>query len=363
MKKILVLFTTAFVKTGGLTSVMMNYWRAMDKTGLSFDFASTNKIEDSLYEEILKEGCCYYQLPSRSQSFRYFRALRVLCSKGYDIIHVHANSATSVLELMAAKIARVPKRIHHNHTSRTSFPCLNRILCPLLRRIVTDAIACSDEAGEWLFGKGNYIVLPNAINVEEFAFNPKVRIFMRKELGIRENEFVVGHIGKFMDAKNHQFLIRAFAIYHTKYPHSKLLLVGDGALRSKIENWVTESGCSDAILLVGQRSDISAIVQTFDMFVFPSIYEGLPLSALEAQAAGLPCIISTNVTEAVVIGHDVLMKNLSDKAESWAEAFNFFDHTLPRKDRSVQNYELLTKAHFNIRTEANELRKLYNKWK
>ena len=156
MKKILVVITTAFVRTGGLTSVMMNYWRVMDKKGLSFDFASTNQVDSLLYEEISKEGCHYYKLPPRKQTLNYFIALRKLC-KGYDVVHVHANSATSAIELMAAKMAGVPKRIHHNHNSNTKHPYLNKFLHPLFVNCYTDAVACSNEAGEWLFGKDNYI--------------------------------------------------------------------------------------------------------------------------------------------------------------------------------------------------------------
>lgn len=359
MIRVLVVFTTAFVRTGGLTSVMMNYWRAMDKSGLSFDFASTNKIDNLLSEEISKEGCHYYQLPPRKQVPIYFNTLRKLC-KGYDVIHVHANSATSVIELMAAKIASVPKRIHHNHTSKTKYPILNKILHPLFVRTYTDAVSCSDAAGEWLFGKNNYIILPNAIDVDRFCYNNKTRKLIREEFGIKEDEFVVGHIGKFMDAKNHEFLIKVFSIYHLNHPFSKLLLVGDGAWRHKIESWVAGSGCADAIILAGLRSDIPDILQAFDVFVFPSIYEGLPLTVLEAQSSGLPCIISSNVTPIIDIGCDVIMKDLSDSLDSWVEAIDHFDYSMSREDRCKENYKRITDAHFNIRKEANKLLGLYN---
>ena len=359
MKKILVVVTTAFVKTGGLTSVMMNYWRSMDKTDLSFDFASTNSIDDLLLDEISKEGCHYFQLPPRNHVVKYYFALRKLC-KEYDIIHVHANSATSVIELLAAKKAGVPKRIHHNHTSKTQHPLLNKILFPLFKRSYTDAVACSDAAGEWLFGKNNYIVLPNAIDIDKFKYNPQARKSIRDELRISESGFVVGHIGKFMDAKNHEFLIKVFSNYHSKHPESRLVLVGDGEWRPKIERWVSESGCSDAIILAGLRSDIPSIVQAFDVFVFPSVYEGLPLTVLEAQSSGLPCIISSNVTSTVNIGLDVVMKDLTDGIESWSEAIDIFDYTTLRKERSDRNYLRITEAHFNIRYEAEKLAKIYN---
>ena len=360
MKKILVLITTAFVRTGGLTSVMMNYWRAMDRTGLSFDFASTNKIDDLLLDEISKEGCRYFQLPPRKHIFSYYMTLRKLC-RGYDVVHVHANSATSAIELMAAKRAGVPKRIHHNHTSKTSYPLLNKLLHPIFTHTYTDAIACSDAAGEWLFGKGNYLVLPNAIDVDKFKYNQELRFKIRKEFGIRDDEFVVGHIGKFMDAKNHEFLIKVFAKYHSSHPKSKLLLVGDGAWRTKIETWVAESGCADAIILAGLRSDIPSVIQAFDVFVFPSIYEGLPLTVLEAQSSGLPCIISSNVTYIVNVGIDVTMKDLNDGEDSWAQAIDALGKSKSRDVRGEENHQLITDAHFNIKREANELVTVYSR--
>lgn len=360
MKRILVVITTAFVRTGGLTSVMMNYWRAMDKTGFSFDFASTNNIDDLLCEEISKEGCHYYQLPPRKNVLEYYNELRKLCiCKGYDVIHVHANSATSVIELLAAKLAGVPKRIHHNHTSKTQHPYLNKVLLPLFKHSYTDAVACSDAAGEWLFGKGNYIVLPNAIDIDKFKYDSQTCKLIREEFKIEKNDFVVGHIGKFMDAKNHEFLIKVFAQYHVKHPQSKLMLVGDGEWRPRIERWVSESGCSDAIILAGLRSDIPSIVQAFDIFVFPSVYEGLPLTVLEAQASGLPSIISSNVTNTVNVGCDVVMKNLTDGVESWAAAIDRLDYRMSREERSFINQKLITHAHFNIKNEANKLLNIY----
>lgn len=360
MKRIIVIITTSFVRTGGLTSVMMNYWRSMDKTGLSFDFASTNQVDRLLYEEISKAGCQYFQLPSRKQVLKYFLCVRKLC-KGYDIVHVHANSATSVIELMAAKMAGVPKRIHHNHTSKTQHPLLNKILYPVFKHSYTDAVACSDAAGEWLFGKDNYIVLPNAIDIEKYKYNPEQRKRIRQEFGIEEDVFVIGHIGKFMDAKNHEFLIKIFAHYHINHSRSKLLLVGDGEWRSRVEGWIDESGCADSIIMAGLRSDIPKIVQAFDVFIFPSIYEGLPLTTLEAQASGLPCIISSNVTKVVAIGRDVVMKDLADGVESWAKEIDSFCYVETREKRSKLNYFSITDAHFNIRNEAAKLAEIYYK--
>ena len=358
MKKILVVITTAFVKTGGLSSVMLNYWRSIDKRDLSFDFASSNVIDNVLSQEITKEGSRYFQLPPRQSIISYFIQLHKIC-KGYNIVHVHANSSTAIIELMAAKLAGVHKRIHHNHTSRSQYPLLNALLHPFFIRSLTNAVACSDKAGEWLFGKGNFQILQNAINIDAFKYNPSVRNEERLKYGIRDDEFVVGHIGKFMDAKNHKFLIDIFAKYHCQNPNSKLLLVGDGIWRPKVEKWVLESGCSDAIILAGLCTNIPAIIQSFDIFVFPSIYEGLPLTVLEAQAAGLPCLVSSNITSAVNVGCDILFLPIEESAVAWASRIDALYANRSRETRCELNRGLLTTAGFNIFNEANKLRCLY----
>lgn len=166
--KILVVITTAFTSTGGLTTVMMNYYRAMNKEGLKIDFASTNVPSQSLLDEIHVEGSEYYQLPPRKKIVSYFYRLRRLC-KNYDLLHVHGNSSTSVLELMAANWAGVKRRIVHNHTSRSQHPWINLLLHPFFLMSYTKAIACSDAAGEWLFGNKQYQILRNAIKVSCFS--------------------------------------------------------------------------------------------------------------------------------------------------------------------------------------------------
>ncbi len=224
----------------------------------------------------------------------------------------------------------------------------------------TDAIACSQLAGDWLFGKGKYVILRNAINLHKFVYNDDVREQVREKYNIKRNEFVLGHVGKFVEAKNHYFLIKLFAVYHSKHPNSKLLLVGDGVLRAKIETWISESGCAESIVLAGLRSDVSALVQAMDIFVFPSLYEGMPLSVMEAEASGLPCLISSNVTSDVNIGQDVKMKDLADGVKDWADSIDSFDYAISREVRCHNNYELITKAGYNIENEANELLKIYN---
>lgn len=358
MKKILVVITTAFTPTGGLTTVMMNYYRAINKEEVKIDFASTNIPQQSLFNEIHASGGEYYQLPKRKNVLAYFFALKKLCRE-YDVIHVHANSATAVIELQAAIWAGVKKRIIHNHNSKCQHNVLNRLFLSLYRRSFTQAIACSNEAGEWLYGKDGFIILRNAINVKRFKFDAIKRLTMRRSFGFGDDECVIGHIGKFMDAKNHPFLIEVFAKYHALHPKSKLLLVGDGELRHLVRAAIDKNKVNDCVVLTGLRSDIPDVLQAMDIFLFPSIYEGMPLSVVEAQASGVPCIISDAVTKMVNIGEDVVQLPLSKGAEYWAGYLSNIKYELSRQERCERNIELITKAGYSIETEAESLMKIY----
>lgn len=358
--KILVTITTGFTPVGGLASVMMNYYRVLDKTSLKIDFCCSNEPPQILLDEIHANGSEYYQLPERKNVLAYFFALKKLC-QGYDAIHVHANSATAVMELQAAIWAGIKMRIIHNHSSRSQHNVLNQLFLSLYRRSFTQAIACSNEAGEWLYGKNGFIILRNAINAKRFKFDGVKRLTMRRSFGFGNDEYVIGHIGKFMEAKNHPFLIEVFAKYHALHPKSKLLLVGDGELRHLVETAINKNKVNDCVILAGLRSDISDILQAMDIFLFPSIYEGMPLSVVEAQASGLPCIISDAVTKLVNIGENVVQLPLNKGVDYWVEYLGNVKYELPRQKRSERNIELITKAGYNIETEAENLIKIYKK--
>ena len=194
-----------------------------------------------------------------------------------------------------------------------------------------------------------------------FKFDVVKRLIMRHNFGFGDDEYVIGHIGKFMEAKNHSFLIEVFAKYHALQPKSKLLLIGDGELRHLVEAAIDKNKVNDCVILAGLRSDIPDVLQAIDIFLFPSIYEGMPLSVVEAQASGLPCIISDAVTKMVNIGEDVIQLPLSKGADYWAEYLGNVKYELSRQERCERNTELITKAGYNIETEAENLMRIYKK--
>lgn len=347
---------------GGITTHMLNYISILHRNkDYKIDIVVTVLGNNDVIDKFKSLGCGIIYLPHRQkQLFSYIKSLfHLLYSGRYDIIHVHGNSATAMLELQIAKLAGVKIRLIHNHSSRCQHKILNLLFLPLYRLSFTQAIACSNEAGEWLYGKDKFIILRNAINIRHFIFNAEKRTAMRHALGLRHDENVVGHIGIFMEAKNHPFLIEVFAKYHDLHPKSKLLLIGDGELRHLVEAAIDKNKVNDCVILAGLRSDIPELLQAMDIFIFPSIYEGMPLSVVEAQASGLPCIISDAVTKMVNIGEDVTQLPLSKGADYWTEYLDNVKYELSRQERCEINIELITKAGYNIETEAENLMKIY----
>ena len=357
MKKILVIITTKFVPYGGLTTVAMNYYRHIDHSNFKMDFASTNKAPEILENELKKNGDSYYRLPPRKKIVRYCTELKKLCA-GYDAVHIHANSATATFELLAAKNAGVRKRIIHIHNTTCTHMTVHRILKPAFDRLYTDAVACSKAAGEWMFPENKYIVLNNAIDLGRYAYSEDNRVKIRNELGIGD-VFVVGHVGKITAQKNHQFLIRCFAGVHYHLPDSKLLLVGDGDLKTETEEQVKRLKLTDNVIFTGMVNASESYLSAMDCFAFPSRWEGLPLSVVEAQANGLKCIVSDKVTEEVNVASELTFLPIEEECEAeWVKhILSSMDYD--RKSSSKQMIRSLRDNHYDICDNAEALERIY----
>lgn len=296
-RKVLIVITTDFVPYGGLTTVMMNYYRVMNKENLQIDFASTNDPCDELKQELAQNGSKYFDLGSRKYSpMHYMKKLAtVLKMEKYDVIHVNGNSSTMAMELVTAKLVGVPSRIAHVHTTRSKYPYANVVLHPIFATSYTTALAVSKQAGDWLYGK-NYTLLNNAINTAKYKFNVDVREKMRKKYELT-GKFVIGTVGKLNPPKNHIHLLQTFAEYSKKDETAMLVIAGGGELEQHLKAKAAELGVASKVIFLGMYSDIAGILQAFDAFVFPSLFEGLGLAIIEAQAAGLPCVASTAVPQ------------------------------------------------------------------
>ena len=357
MRKILIVITTGFVPTGGLASVMMNYYRNIDKRGLAIDFASTNNAPKMLTDELEANESHYIKLPPRKNVLGYIYALKKICAN-YDVIHVNGNSATAAIELIAAKMAGVKVIIAHNHNTKTEHPLIHAMLLPIFRRCYTIGLACSEQAGNWLFGDGKFKVLRNAVDIEKYHYNNTSRKKQRKSLGIPQDTFVIGHVGKYNAQKNHLKLLEVFYEYQKFHENSYLVAVGYGSLQYKIEDYAKELGIAEKVILTGERTDIPDLLSLMDFFVFPSQWEGLGLAVIEAQASGLPCLLSEIIPQEVYLSDHVASLSLSQTADIWARKIN--EMIVSNRERQCErNAESITKGGYNIKVEAKELLKLY----
>lgn len=347
---------------GGIESVIMNYYRHIDRTKIQFDFFCSEKSTDIPYEEIEKLGGTVTLIPSYSQVFKYQKVLKEKL-KGYQIVHCHLGTM-ALFALRAAKKAGVPVRIVHSHTTSNKKEFIRNIMKNILRPFskvyATDYMCCSELAGRWLFGdkvydEGKVYLLNNAIDVEKFKYSEDLRIKKRNELNINDDTFVIGHIGRFVEQKNHRFLIDIFNEIHKENKNSLLLLVGQGPLMDEIKEKVNNLELNDSVIFLGQRSDVSELYQAMDVFCLPSLYEGLPVVGVEAQASGLLCVFSNDMTKETKVLHTTQFMSLEQDRKEWANVILNEYNTYKRKNTNDE----ISKNNFNIKKECVKLENKY----
>lgn len=343
---------------GGLETMIMNYYRFVDREKLQFDFLVHRQERAAYDDEIEKMGGIIYRVPKLNPfSLIYKAKLRFFFKQHieYKIIHVHQDCLSSVI-LKTAMSCGVPIRIAHSHSSKQDinlkYP-IKLFYKQFIDRYATDLFACGEDAGKWMFSCDRFTVLNNAIDAKKYAFNSNKRFDIRKSLGIQPDEILVGHVGRFSAVKNHFFLINVFAELNRRGRY-RLLLVGDGELRATMEEKVERLELSDKVIFAGVRDDVADLMQAMDIIVFPSHYEGLPLTLIEAQAAGLPCLISDQVPAECIKTSLIQQLPLIDGAEKWAEA-TIKAARIERKN----TYQEISDAGFDIVRNAKWLEEFY----
>lgn len=353
-----ILHIVTYMGRGGLETLLMNCFRQIDREKVQFDFLVHRPFRADYDDEIEALGGRIYRLPRLDPfSVSYRKALRDFFTqhKEYRIVHCHLD-CMSAIPLQIAGQCGVPVRIAHSHSSN-----INRNLTYPLKlfyrkqipKYATHFFACSTAAGDFMFPHQTVTLVNNGIETEKFSFDPQVREQMRQALSLG-NALVLCHVGRLVLEKNHGFLFEVFQALHEKVPNSKLLLVGDGPLEATLRQKVQSLGLQDAVSFLGVRSDVERILQASDVFLFPSLYEGLGMAAVEAQAAGLPCILSDRVPEACKMTSLVHFLSLSSGAQAWADTIlkqNTANRTSHRDE--------ITAAGYDIRTTAQHLQAFY----
>lgn len=350
---------------GGVESVVMNYYRNIDRNKIQFDFICDNDSTNIPYAEIESLGGKVILISPYQKVIKYHKELkRVLKEGNYKIVHSHINTL-SVFSLFAAKCAGVPVRIAHSHSTTNKKEknknLMKQLLRPFSKVFATDYMCCSELAGRWLFGnkeydKGNVYLLNNAIDLDKFKYDEVVRRKKRKELNIDDDTLVIGHVGRFVEQKNHRFLIDIFNEVHKQNENSNFLLVGQGPLMEEIKEKVKSLGLEDCVKFLGQRNDISELYQAFDVFCLPSLYEGLPVVGVEAQATGLLCLFSDDMTKETKILESTKFLSLEQDAKEWTEILLKSIEDFKRKDTTIEFFN----NGFDIKKEVEKIEKYYS---
>lgn len=351
---------------GGAESRIMDLYRNLNRDEIQFDFLVHAEEEQHFDKEIKELGGRIYRVPKFKlyNWFSYKKALRRFFAEHHEFRAVHGHmTSTASIYLPLAKKAGIPIAIAHSRSAGTA-PGLKGMATRWLRRSLKRradiCLACSKEAGEAVYGKkwveqGRVEVIPNAIAADKYVYDEKERRRLRAELGL-ENRLVIGHVGSFRAAKNHTFLIQVFAKLHEKRPDAVLLLLGAGELLEEIRRQVAEAGLEDAVRFLGNRADVSPYYQAMDYLVFPSLYEGLPGTVVEAQTSGLKCLISDKISREVCLTELVTVLSLERSPEEWAEQI-LRGCEYERKDRLARVKE----AGFDIGAQLERYKRLYRK--
>lgn len=366
MEPIRILQENVIMDPGGIESLLMNLYRHIDRDVIQFDFM-LHRSDKGTYDDEIKEmgGKIYITEPFNPfHHGKYMSSMRKVMSDHPEYKIIHAHSELNYWPLKVAKQLGIPVRISHSHNAKSTINLKYLFLCyekAFIKDVATDWFMCSSLAGEWTYGKkavteGKCIFLKNGIETQKYAYNRTIREEKRKELGITDN-FVIGHIGRFMQQKNHAFLIDIFSTVKKMNPKAKLLLVSEGRLMDEIKQKVSSLGLQNDVLFLGFRNDINELMQAMDVFVLPSLWEGLPFTLVEAQAAGLPCVISDVISDESIVTDLIKKESLKQSAEIWAKKIlNVYDETT-RKDTAY----LVKDAGFDIETSAQWLQEFYLK--
>lgn len=333
----------------------MNIYNNIDREKVQFDFVVTPEERKDLYEQVEKMGGRIFVCPKYTgkNHFAYCKWWDSFFKEHleYHVIHGHVRSTASIYLEIAKKNGLVTIAHSHSTSNGSGVSAIVKDMLQLPIRHTADYLfACSDKAGKWLYGEKatkqpNYRMIPNGVDLRRFAFCEEKRQQMRQGLGIAEDTFVLGHIGRITVPKNHQFLVELFAEYHKENPNSKLLLVGDGELFETVQQQCTQLGISDVVIMVGSKTNTEDYYQAMDVFVFPSLWEGLGIVAIEAQANGLTCLVSENVPKEAILTENTKALSLQSK-DAWMDELKKVPvgERMQTKNNSIQQYDICTIA-------------------
>jgi glycosyltransferase involved in cell wall biosynthesis len=355
---------------GGTETVILNYFNNIDRTEYHIDFLVHGDKVANQENEAHKylESCgshIFYVTPRGKNYFANKREIRgILRNNQYDIVHSHMDAAGAFL-LKEAESAGIKVRAAHSHNTNHQINKRNVIKNIVYKFVLNSAIkgvtkygnlfiACSKEAGKWLFGDKEFIVLNNAIDVEKYIYNEKTRLHLRNQYNLNSN-LIIGHVGRFSQQKNHQFIVEIFNEIYKQRKDAVLMLLGTGELEQVVKEKINSLGLQNNTVFMGNRSDVNELMQAMDVFILPSLFEGLPLVCIEAQATGLPCVVSDTVSKDVKITPDVTFLSLEKTPKEWADSIL----TVCKKTIRTNTKNDIVTSGYDIKRVVKQLEKTY----
>lgn len=345
---------------GGIENFLMNVYRNIDREKYQFDFVVHSDIIADYDREIEQLGGRIYRVPRLSQyPVQNLKQVFDIVKKGnYKIVQRHACASIMWTDLLMAKLAGARIRIAHSHSSTCGFPTIHKIFCPVLEKTITHRFACGKVAGKWMYGEKKFNTIKNGIDTEKFIYEETIRMQMRELVGIKK-QLVVGNAVRFDPVKNHEFLLKVFVELQNIFPEIVLLLVGDGELLENVKQQAKEMGISQNVIFVGASHEVNKWLQAMDICIFPSLYEGFPISVLEAETTGAYCVISDKVPSEINLTGDVLQIPLEKTAKEWARLIADGYSSVRHKERR-QYKDIIRKAGYDIKDTAYEIEQFYD---
>lgn len=349
-------------KIGGIETMLMNLYQSIDTEKFQFDFITS--ATESIYEKKISElgGNLYYFPSILRHPIKYYNKLKSIKSK-YKIVHIHKNSLCNSLPIFLSKACRFENIIVHSHnTSATGkVKIIKNLIHSFMKIIISflniERISCSKVAANWMFGKKDKVsIIYNGIDIKKFCFNLEKRNMKRQLLGIKDDEFIIGHVGRFMKEKNQMFLIHMIKNLLLDNMKCKLMLIGDGIMIEECKNLTVSMGIDNNIMFLGNRSDTDELYQAMDIFVLPSLHEGLPLVGIEAQTSGLSCLFADTITLEVLITKHAETLELS--LPKWNNKIKtLIDKWYDRKESAI----VIENKGFSIENMTENIEKFYDR--
>lgn len=345
----------------GVASFVMNYLRNLNHDEVQVDIASYKEGDSVYYAEVEAAGGKMFFLPGIKNLPEHVKVCNKILSDGrYDIIHDNTLHI-SIPMMWCAKKAGVPVRILHSHNSKMgetpAKAFRNRFFLPVLRSLATNYAACSQLAGRAMFEDQEFTVIPNVIQTEKYRFDPTMRKSVRQKMNATD-KFVVGTVGRLAEQKNPFFAIDVFKCLQKQVPNAEYWWVGSGPLEKSVQDYVNQKGLSENVRLLGSRDDVTSLYQGMDVFFLPSLFEGLSIVTVEAQAMGLPCVVSDVIPPEAEYTELLKRCSLQDSIEAWVEKIR---NTQIKKTERKQYQEYLSESVFSDVGCGNRLKKIYER--